>query len=87
MPEPTQENVSTSVLKVMGQINPLIGMAAGILASVRKIRDAVKDANPTAPEGTIPSDAQIIGNLMVQCGFYKADSAELREWLNKLTLL
>lgn len=82
----TENNVAASAITLLGQINPLIGIAAALIGQAKAIRDAVRAGNPTLPDGTLPTDAEIIGNLVKECGLFTAESAELRLWLESLVV-
>jgi hypothetical protein len=73
-----------SATTLLGQINPLIGAAAAIIAAIRAARDAAKAANPTTPEGTLPSDTELISRLLSESGLLKADAQAAQEWLKTL---
>lgn len=82
--EPNRPNAAELALDILGQLNPLILAVASIMASIRAIRDAARAANPSAPDGTIPSDGELISRLFRETGFYDVESPELRRWLESL---
>jgi len=77
------KTASDAFINVIGQINPLIVLAAGIINSVRKIRDAAAAANP-ADADNMPTDAELIERLLTESGLLKLEANELREFLKTL---
>ena len=77
------KTASDAFINVIGQINPLIVLAAGIINSVRKIRDAAAAANPADAEN-MPTDAELIERLLTESGLLKLEANELREFLKTL---
>jgi len=75
------ENAIVTAGKIAAQINPLIAAAVGIISTIRAVRDAAKMTNP---DGTYPSDAELIGELLSSAKLGQKEAAEMQAWLATL---
>jgi len=73
--------MSNDLNNTLGQLNSGIAAAATIITLVKTVRDMAKAAHPDAPEGTFPTNAQLIGDLASKSGLLKEEAHELQEWL------
>ena len=78
------QKVIDAIGKAAAQINPMIGLVIGAISAIRAIRDAAKAANPELPEGTFPSDVELIQKLITDAGLLEAEARELKAWLQTL---
>lgn len=78
----TNATPASAVLGALAQINPLIGAAAGLIATVKTIRDSVKAAVPDAEN--VPSDAELIQRLLTESKLLQSDVATARQWAEEL---
>ena len=62
-------------------INQILGLAVAAIQAARVARDAARAANPTQPDGTFPSDAELIKKLIVDAGLGNAEAQAFRDWL------
>ena len=70
----------TTIAGAIGAINPLLGAALSIIATIKAIRAAAIAANPGS-EANFPSDDELIAKLATEAGLLKLEAGELLTWL------
>jgi len=73
-----------SLAEVLGKINAGAAAAVGIMTTIKAMRDMAKTMFPDAPEGTFPTDAELIQGMVTQAGLLKSESQALIAWLESL---
>jgi len=75
---------ATKLATSLGMVDSVMGLAIKAISLARELRDATKAANPTAPDGSIPTDQQLIQKLLTDAQLLDREAAELRVWLKSL---
>jgi len=68
-------------------INSIIGIAVQAMTAARVARDAARAANPTAPDGSLPSDGELIEKFLTDAKLLEQEATDLRAWLKTLPVL
>lgn len=68
----------------LNSINSVISIAVQAMNAARMIRDAMRAGNPTAPDGSFPTDQELIQRFLTEAKLLDAEATALREWLKTL---
>jgi len=77
----TNQITGNSLAEVIGKINAGAGAAVVAIQTVKALRDLAKSLFPDAPEGTFPTDAELIQDFVTKAGLLQTEAKELRVWL------
>ena len=67
---------ATKLATSLGMVDSVMGLAIKAISLARELRDATKAANPTAPDGSIPTDQQLIQKLLTDAQLLDREAAE-----------
>ena len=65
---PSGFTIPGNVVGAINQANGILGTAMTLIGIFKATRDAIKKANPQLPDGSLPSDQELIDLLQLESG-------------------
>lgn len=73
--------MADNLADTLAKVNNGVATATAVVSLVRGMIDMAKAAHPNAPEGTFPTDEQLIGELATKSGLLGEEVKDFRAWL------